>query len=293
MMENPADHYAEEEYRHGEIFRYLARYESAPEFKRILETLAEHENEHLAFWLTRADRKTFSVSRWELWKHRLIRKFLGLTFAAKYLESFQEDSSAAYGAILAQTQDKELSEKMRAFVAAERTDEETLIGHIKEERVAFISNIVLGLNDGLIELTGALVGFSFALQKPALVALTGAITGISAALSMASSAYLQARHDPERMREAKKSGIYTGIAYLIVVILLVAPFIILHDTHLALVMMFLIVFAIILCVSFYTAVLFDRRFRSQAGEMLMFSVGVALIAFLMGTLFRELTGITL
>ncbi len=288
-----ADHYAEEEFRHGAIFRYLAKYETSPEFKRILTTLASHEDDHLAFWLTRSEKKSFTISRFELLKHRLIRKFLGLTFAAKYLESFQEDSSAAYSEILAETKDEVLSEKMRALVKAEQEDEQTLIGNIKEERVAFISNIVLGLNDGLIELTGALVGFSFALQKPSLVALTGAITGISAALSMASSAYLQARHDPDRMHEAKKSGIYTGIAYLIVVILLVAPFLLLGSVPAALIAMACIVLFIILCVSFYTAVLFDRRFTAQAGEMLMFSIGVACVAFLIGILFRNMTGIEL
>ncbi|MEY4731808.1 MAG: hypothetical protein RL681_754 [Candidatus Parcubacteria bacterium] len=292
-MKNPADHYASEEFRHGEIFRYLARYESVPEFRRILQTLGEHENEHLAFWLERSDQKTFSVSRLELWRYRFLRKFLGLTFAAKYLERFQDDSSTTYGAILQQTKDETLRARLRTFIAAERADEQTLIGQIKEERVAFISNIVLGLNDGLIELTGALVGFSFALQKPALVALTGAITGISAALSMASSAYLQARHDPDRMHEAKKSAVYTGLAYIMVVILLVTPFFFVSSTLVALAIMFCVVFTIIMCVSFYTAVLFSRRFRSQAGEMLIFSIGVAIIAFLIGTLFRIITGIEL
>jgi VIT1/CCC1 family predicted Fe2+/Mn2+ transporter len=286
-----ADHYAAEEYRHGEIFRYLARHETVPEFKRILTTLASHEDEHLAFWLTLSDKKTFTIGRWELLKHRLIRKFLGLTFTAKFLESFQEDSSAAYAEILAETKDEKLSEKMRALIKAEQEDEQTLIGQIKEEHVAFIANIVLGLNDGLIELTGALVGFSFALQKPPLVALAGSITGISAALSMASSAYLQARHDPERMHEAKKSGVYTGLAYLIVVILLVAPFILLASVPAALAVMACTVFLIILGVSFYTAVIFDRHFVSQAREMLLFSVGVALVAFLIGSLFRTMTGI--
>lgn len=290
-MKNPADHHADEEYRHGAIFRYLAQHESVPEFKHILQTLASHEDEHLAFWLTRSDRKTFFISRFTLWKYLFLRKLLGLTFAARYLERFQIDSSATYADIFAHTQDESLRKQMQTFVAAERADEQALIGQIKEERVAFIANIVLGLNDGLIELTGALVGFSFALQRPSLVALTGAITGISASLSMASSAYLQARHDPDRMHEAKKSGIYTGIAYLIVVILLVAPFVLLGNVQHALITMFCIVIAIILCVSFYTAVLFGRRFHSQAGEMLVFSVGVALIAFLIGTFFRELTGI--
>ena len=50
-----------------------------------------------------------------------------------------------------------------------------------------MGSVVLGLNDELVEFTGALAGFTLALSDHRLIALTGSITGIAAALSMASS----------------------------------------------------------------------------------------------------------
>ena len=50
-----------------------------------------------------------------------------------------------------------------------------------------MGSVVLGLNDALVEFTGALAGFTLALNDTKLIALTGSITGIAAALSMASS----------------------------------------------------------------------------------------------------------
>jgi len=68
-----------------------------------------------------------------------------------------------------------------------------LIDLISEERLKYVSSIVLGLNDALVELTGALAGFTFALQKPGLIALAGLITGIAASFSMAASEYLSTK----------------------------------------------------------------------------------------------------
>ncbi len=53
-----------------------------------------------------------------------------------------------------------------------------------------MGSMVLGMNDALIELTGALAGFTFAMQNTRIVALAGLITGVSATLSMTSSSYL-------------------------------------------------------------------------------------------------------
>src|SRR5437016_1858109 len=85
-----------------------------------------------------------------------------------------------------------------------------------------MASVALGVNDGVIELTGALTGFTFALKEHHLVALSGLITGIAAALSMAASAFMQARHEEEK--DAVSAAVITGISYLIVVLLLVAPY---------------------------------------------------------------------
>ncbi len=155
----------------------------------------------------------------------------------------------------------------------------------------YISSIVLGTNDALIELTGVLVGLSFALQQLKLVALTGLVTGVAAALSMAASAYMQARH--EDGKDAKLAGTYTGISYLAVVLLLVAPFFIFGDVFSALVLTLIIALVIIAVISYSTARLFGRNFAKQFGEMFVFSLGVATISFVIGLGFRSLFGITI
>lgn len=52
----------------------------------------------------------------------------------------------------------------------EHAHEQKLIGMIEEERLSYVGSVVLGLNDALVELTGALAGFTFALQNTRLIA---------------------------------------------------------------------------------------------------------------------------
>lgn len=54
----------------------------------------------------------------------------------------------------------------------------------------YIGAIVLGMNDALVEMTGALAGFTMALPNNRLVALAGFITGVAATLSMAAAEFL-------------------------------------------------------------------------------------------------------
>ena len=54
----------------------------------------------------------------------------------------------------------------------------------------YLGSIVLGLNDALIEQTGAIAGMTFAFQNTRVVSIAAIITGLAAALSMAVSEYL-------------------------------------------------------------------------------------------------------
>ncbi len=179
--------------------------------------------------------------------------------------------------------------RLQEIIRHETEHEQGLINQIREGRVKFLGSIVLGVNDGLIELTGALVGFAFALRNARLAGLFGLVTGIAAALSMASSAYMQARH--EEGRDPKKAALYTGTSYLLVVAWLVLPFFLISNVYLALGVMAVVIVSLIAGFSFYASVLFARDFKRQLGEMLAFSLGVAGVAFLLGSLIRSLTGI--
>lgn len=282
------DEFALNEYRDYITYRELAKIERVPKFKKILETLVEHEIEDYRFWLPHCRQQEHRISAVEIWGLKLMRRLLGLTFTAKFLEGNERDAIRNYTTFL-QHVDERMRAQIEDIIRHEKLHEQELIGQIREERVSFLSSIVLGVNDGLIELTGALVGFTFALRNHVLVALLGAVTGIAAALSMAASAYMQARH--EVGKEPKRAALYTGGAYLLVVIILVSPYALIADAYLAVGAMFGLSMLLILGLSFYSSVLFGRDFKRQTGEMLLFSLGVAGIAFLLGSLVRLVMGV--
>lgn len=284
------ERFAQNEYRDFVVYRELARVETVPAFKKILEELVLHEKADFEFWRDLAGEKKYSVGAISLLGYRLMRKVLGLTFTAKFLEGREKEAQAAYRAYLSTVKDEEVKRKIEKIIEHEQYHEHALIGHIEEKRVKFMSSIVLGLNDGLIELTGALTGFAFALQSTVFVALAGAITGISASMSMAASAYLQARHE-ENGKNPVTAAIFTGFSYAVVVVLLVGPFIILPDVFIALAVMLGVVFLIIASVSLVSSVLLERPFAVQFGEMLLFSIGVAIIAFFLGLALRFFIGV--
>ncbi len=277
--------FASYQYRHYKILSELEKIETNKEFKKILKKFAEHEWKDFVFWKEHDQKKEFKLNVLTLITIKIMRKILGLTFVVKYLEREEKDLLKHYHEYANQIKDPAQKAKIKQAIEHEIQHEQELIAQIKEERVEFISSIILGINDGLIELTGALVGFTLALQNNTLIALTGAITGIAASLSMASSAFMQAQYEPGK--NPAKAALYTGLAYIIVVILLVFPFLITNTIGNALTILGLTVATIITAISYYTSILFERPFAKQISQMALFSVGTAIITFLIGLLLRH------
>ncbi len=153
----------------------------------------------------------------------------------------------------------------------------------------YCSSIVLGLNDALVEFTGALAGFSFALESTRLVALTGAITGIAAALSMAASEYLSTRCDPAPRKCPRRAALCTGVSYLITVSLLILPYLLFRRAGIALGAMLAVALGVIALYSYLYTKVCGTSFRRHFGEMVAVSFGVALSSFLIGCILKELS----
>lgn len=289
MKHSPAQ-FAEMELLSWQAYSELSKTEKNPQFKKILRELAAQEKLDFEFWCEVTGRSDYQVSRWRLAGIRAIRKVFGLAFTAKLLENSERRAVEMYTEHATEV-DPKLRARIEKMIEHEKEHEGQLVDKIHEEKIAFMGNIVLGLNDGLVELTGALTGFAFALQNHVLVALTGLITGVSASLSMAASAYLQARYEPGK--QPLKAAIYTGVAYILVVAVLIAPFLILKNVTISLAVMAALVAAIIAAVTLYGSVVFDRPWRREFGSMLGISVGVGVIAFVLGSLFQQLFGVSL
>ncbi len=278
---------AQKEYRNYIIFTDLARTESNDEYKQTLTELADFEEAHYLFWQSVAKPKAKLKKPGMAW-YRLLRRLFGITFIIRYLEREETEMIESIREYLF-TSDHPEKKTMEDVIYVDEAREQKLLKQINEERVEFLGSIVLGLNDGLIELSGALTGFTFAFQHTSTIILAGFILGISASLSMASSAYLQARH--EKGKDPAKSAIFTGVAYIIVVLLLILPFLLIPHLYGALGAMIATVVLIVAGLSFYTSTVFGRKFSDDFREMFIFSIGTAFVSFLISLAARELLGI--
>ncbi len=268
------------------IYREIAKFAKGEQNKQTLRRLADEEKAHYEIWkkYTGIEMKP---QKGKIFKYKLIARILGFTFAVKLMENGEE---------LAQKEYELLTDEIEESVAIRHQEEEhekALLEILDEESLQYVGSMVLGMNDALVELTGSLAGFTFAMQNTRLIALSGLILGISATLSMASSEFLAAKS--EGRDDAFKSCCYTGVAYLVTVALLILPYLLLSNSQfiLALFLMIATVIVIIAGFTYYISVAKGEKFRPRFLEMSLISVGVAVISFGVGILAKNILGVDL
>jgi len=267
------------------IYKRLASFTKSPENQEILNRIAADELKHYHGWksYTRQDVKPDSF---KIAKFYWISRIFGLTFGIQLMEQGEESAQENYGAL------RDQIKEIESFIEDEQDHEETLIQLIDEEHLRYVGSIVLGLNDALVELTGALAGFTLALQNTKLIALSGLITGIAAALSMAASEYISTRSE-ETAKDPIKAAIYTGIAYIITVFILITPYLIFPNYFVDLALALTSAVVIIAMFNYYISVVKNEPFKKRFLEMAGVSLGVAAFSFLIGFIFRQILGVDL
>lgn len=262
---------------------YLTLAQRADERNRkVLERIARDELRHYSILRKYTGREVEPDAKRILY-YSLIARIFGLTFAIKLMERGEELAKESYDSIK-----KEVPEAA-VLLREEDEHEKQLIGMLKEERVEYVGSMVLGLNDAIVELTGALSGLSFTISNTLFVGVAGLIMGIAAAMSMAASEYLSRKS--EGLGDPKKGALYTGLAYIISVALMSLPYFLLPERLTALASMFLIVALIVILFSFYVSVVKNREFVKTVMEMLLIIAGVSALSMVIGWMARILIGI--
>jgi VIT1/CCC1 family predicted Fe2+/Mn2+ transporter len=180
--------------------------------------------------------------------------------------------------------------EVQTFKDEEKAHEEQLVAMLDEERLQYAGSVVLGLNDALVELTGTLAGLTLALQNTKLIALSGLIMGIAASMSMAASEYLATRSEDTKKKPGR-AAIYTGIAYICTVALLVMPYLLIDNYYVDLAITMAIAVTIIAVFNYYVSVAKSESFRARFLEMAGLSLGVALFSFIIGYFIRMWLGV--
>jgi len=266
-----------------QIYKQLAKRIKSTENARILERIAEDEKRHYEEWKKYTD--TEVQPRWFfVWLYTTISVLFGFTFGVKLMEQGEESAQGNYASVA-----DEIPEAVK-YQHEEDEHEEQLINMLDEERLQYAGSVVLGLNDALVELTGALAGLTLALQNVKLIALSGLITGIAASLSMAASEYLSTRSE-KTDKHPVRAAIYTGIAYIVTVALLVLPYLLIENYILDLVIALTTAVLIIAVFNYYISVAKGESFKARFIEMAGLSLSVALFSFVIGYFIRQWLGI--
>ena len=269
------------------VYRRLSVMQNDAENRQILERIADDESTH-ANMIAGILNEEGSPNMFAAARIVLNAKIFGLTFALKLMEKGEGKASRLYAAAV------ENYPQLAVIAEDEDRHEAELIGLLSDERLKNMGSIVLGLNDALVELTGALAGFTFALSDPMKIAKTGLITGLAAAMSMAASAFLSARADSHANSDssensaagAGKAALYTGVAYVLTVCLLIAPYFVFTNITFALITMLLSAIGVIAFFNFYLSVARGTSFKRGFFEMAGISTTVALISYGIGYLLK-------
>lgn len=265
------------------IYQRLAKNMPSPENRKVMEEIAEDELGHYRLW-KKYTQKEVKPDGFKMWFYYWISRIFGFTFGVKLMERGEEDAQESYALLKGKI--KEIDQ----FIADENKHEHILLDMLDEESLRYAGSIVLGLNDALVELTGALAGFTLALQNTQLIALTGLITGIAAALSMGASEYLSTRSE-DTEKHPLKASLYTSAAYLATVAILILPYLIFDNFYLCLGLTLSAAVLIIAVFNYYISVAKDEPFKKRFLEMAALSLGVAGFSFVLGYFIRSVLGV--
>ena len=227
----------------SEYYTYtrLAKLTKNEQNQKTLERIANEEYEHYQIFkgITNSDVKPRKL---RILFFYFISVFFGLSFGLRLMERGEDVAQRLY------TDLKSEIPEMADIILDEQKHENDILNLLEDERIEYAGSIVLGLNDALMELTGVLAGLTFAFQNTRFIAMAGFITGVAASMSMAASEFLSSREETDMKDDNKnplKSAAYTGIAYIITVLILISPYMLFTGVYTALGAMILLSLLII------------------------------------------------
>jgi len=262
------------------IYEYLANIEKNSKNKKILKKISLEERAHYKIW-ENITKTSLKPNKTKIYFYIFLARILGLTFTLKLMESNEWDAQKFYETV---ADTYPIAKKIQK---EEEKHQNELIDMLKDEKLNYASSIVLGLNDALVELTGTLAGLTFAFKNSTLIGATWIIMWIAAAFSMAASWYLASKESESDDENPILSAVYTGWAYIITVVFLVLPYFIFSEVFISFLVMILMTVLIIALYTFYISVAKSQKFICRFTEMIVISLGVAIISFIIGILVKN------
>ncbi len=183
-----------------QTYSLLARHSRDPEMAQLLERIAGMEQRHAAFWAGLLERNGVTPPapkprRLRTFLLRWLQRWVNPLLLVAALELGETGAVSAYHRIWqSRLLPPDDCDTLRGIILDELEHEAAFRRHTRESGLQNVRDFVLGMNDGLVEILGAVTGLSAAYAgNPLLVAVSGLVVGIAGALSMGIGAFISVR----------------------------------------------------------------------------------------------------
>lgn len=302
-----------DELRDHEIYNRFARTTKQKELRLLLEKITRMEKRHMEIWADIAGgegalpKKANGVTRLKFYLYLIARKLFGIAFILMLLGRNEMIALNKYKEVMTS---EGLSEKEKRGLATIIKDEKASEAEIRERtkdykgHLDYIGSIVLGLNDGLVEVLAAVAGIAVVATSSFVVVIAGVIIGVAGTMSMAGGVYLSSKSenlveesDSDGKTEGRgrpiKEALYTGACYFFGALLSVIPFALGLNGFAGIIAAVILVSITLTVASFVIAVVSGTRVRHRVAEMLAISLGAVIVTVILGSIARIYFGVAI
>lgn len=282
----------ESEIFHYNVFKKLAEIEKDASIKSTLEKLADEELKHSRIWkeIPGVSTRKYKENRFAIALIPLVKALAGLELTVKIMEY---EEVALEKKLDREIKELDASKKEKETIKKIKDSESKTEDHLKEKLLGYspvlnnIRSIILGMNDGLVEILGAVAGFAAAIHQPLLVLVAGIIVVIAGTLSMAGGSYLSIEYERSVYKTKKTdspmtSALYTGVAYIIGSAFPLLPFIFGLSGYYALAISIIVTGIVLTFASILISIVSDTSITHRILRTLIISLGIVAITITLG-----------
>lgn len=249
----------------------------------IMKKISSDELKHYNFFkkITGRDIKPDYI---KIYFYRFVSRIFGLTFTLKMMSNGEDQAEHNYEEV------EDSVPGIKKIISEEVKHEEALISQIEEGIITHMGSMVLAINNSIQEITGIVVGLTFALSNAILVGKTALISGMAATLAMVASEYLSQKSEADDSAEPVRAAAYTGIVYVVVVAAIVSPYFIFADHYAALLAALSSVVIIVTVFTFFMSVVKGLSYRKALLEVTSITAAVVSLSLGLGMVIKLIFG---
>jgi len=320
------------------FYEYLAKRVSDKVLSEKLRELASIEASHANFWedflKTRNLRPRTSKFR-KLVSLTLLKftyRVFGLGFVIKLLEHSEASSINEYLSLVESDYLSDREKELLTRIIEEETFHEVVLGEEEKPYKTFLNHvreIVLGMNDGLVEVLSVSAGLAGTFLSPLYVFAGGILVGVGGALSMGIGAYVSSKtstqitnekirrskllskvryeysdeevgaetigegvlDDEEVRKDPKKAGLYTGLSYFVGSLVPLLPYALSIQPPSSVIASFISSAIALGLTGFVISVLGGLNIKRKILELLSLSMTAATVTYFIGRIANVVLGI--